>query len=155
PSGDNGASHTLFVNGIGTSSGEATSEAQTLANNSNSPIDLVYQQTDRTSTILGDIAKLALQATSPIPIFGSPSVNTVKQSLDNPAAAKTLSDSIISQLGSPGSNNQVRLVGYSQGGHISAEALNSVNQQLTQRYGADTAKQMLRNVHVLEIGGAA
>src|ERR1044071_6775634 len=59
PGGDNGQPHTIFVNGIGTSAASAASQAQQLANETNKPVDLVYQYTDRTGTILGDIGKLA------------------------------------------------------------------------------------------------
>jgi hypothetical protein len=148
---DNGQSHTLFVNGIGTSSSDAISEAKTLAGDTNTPTDLIYQYTDRTSTIFGDIANIL----NPLNIFGGTPIDKVKKSLDNPAAAGTLANSIMSQLGTPDNPGSVRLIGYSQGAHISAEALNAVNQQLTKEYGANVAKQMMSNVHVLELGGAA
>ncbi len=77
-----------------------------------------------------------------------------RNALQNPPAARTQADRILSQLASP-SNEPVYVVGYSQGAAISAQALRMVEQELVQRHGSATANQMLARVQVLTLGGAA
>ncbi len=77
-----------------------------------------------------------------------------RNALQNPPAAQTQANLILSQLANH-PNGPVRVIGYSQGAAISAEALRRVEQELVQRYGSATANQILARVQVLTLGGAA
>jgi hypothetical protein len=79
-----------------------------------------------------------------------------KNILENPPAATAAANNILNQLNATeGSQAPVRVVGYSQGGSITAEALRQVNTHLTNTVGADKAKQMMSRVNVMTLGGAS
>ncbi len=77
-----------------------------------------------------------------------------RNALQNPPAAQTQANMILSQLANY-PNDLVRVIGYSQGAAISAQALRMVEQELVRRHGPATANQMLARVQVLTLGGAA
>ncbi len=73
--------------------------------------------------------------------------------LQNPPAAQTQANLVLSQLREH--NGPVRVVAYSQGAAISAEALRMVERDLVQRHGRSAADQMLSRIQVMTLGGAA
>ncbi len=155
-----GGNPIIYINGIEEWAGLSQSQGQTLADNSGSNVTNIYQQSTIGNVAINELATLAARAVAG-GLFGNIG-DEIKQiradlvgQLQNPQAASVAAQQIISQLGSPDSTSQVHLVGYSQGGQISAESLKLVQQQLTSQYGADTANQMLSRVHVLTLGGAA
>ncbi|MGQ9897013.1 MAG: lipase family protein [Acidobacteriota bacterium] len=77
-----------------------------------------------------------------------------RNALQNPPAAQTQANMILSQLASY-PNDPVHIIGYSQGAAISAEALRMVERELVRQHGVATANQMLSRVQVLTLGGAA
>jgi len=77
-----------------------------------------------------------------------------RNALQNPPAAQTQANMILSQLANY-PNEPVRVIGYSQGAAISAEALRLVERELVRQHGRDVANQMLARVQVLTLGGAA
>ncbi len=155
--GDNGAPHTIYINGINGTPDSSAGEAQSIANSTGTSVDDVYNQSTISNVSLEE--SLLLAARTALFGFGGDSISKIradlKNELQNPAAATSAANDIISQLGTPDNTNDVHLVGYSQGAAISSEALNMVSQQLTSQYGAAVANQMLSHVHVLTLGGAA
>lgn len=160
PGGDNGQPHTIYINGINGDPEGTLGEAQRIANLTGAPVDRIYQQSSIANVALREAAVLAARIAILGP-FGGFGVTLARaradlmKKLENPQAAATAANQIIRQLGSPDSSTEVRLVGYSQGATISAQALRLVNQQLSQRYGAATAEKMMSRVNVLSVGGAA
>jgi hypothetical protein len=158
--GDNGVSHVLYINGINTDPAGARSEGQRIANAVGAPIDAIYQQSSIGNVVLREAAVLAARIAILGP-FGGFGVTLAKartdlmKKLENPEAAKTAANQIVERLGTPQSKNEVRLIGYSQGATISAQALRMVSSQLKQKYGATAAAAMMNRVHVLSVGGAA
>src|SRR5438874_3956167 len=57
--GNNGARHTIYINGINTSSDTAVGEGQKLANTTNVPIDAIYQHSSIGNVALREAALLA------------------------------------------------------------------------------------------------
>lgn len=157
--GNNNAPHTIYINGIEEWPGLATGQGQSLANSAGVPVDTIYQHSTIGSVAINELGSLIGSALAG-GIFGvGKSLANLRseliQKLQNPVAAGKAADQIISQLGTPDSKSEARLVGYSQGAAISAEALKMVSSKLTKQYGADTAASMLSRVHVLTVGGAA
>lgn len=157
--GNNNAPHTIYINGIEEWTGLATGQGQTLANFAGVPVDTIYQHSTIGDVAIRELGSLVAKSlTSGIFGVGKSLANLraeLIQKLQNPVAASKAADQIISQLGQPNSTSEARIIGYSQGAAITAEALKMVSGKLTQQYGADTASQMLGRVHILTIGGAA
>lgn len=157
--GNNSAPHTIYINGIEEWPGLATGQGQTLANSVGVPVDTIYQHSTVGNVAINELGSLIGSALAG-GVFGlgkslADLRSELVQKLQNPVAASKAADQIISQLGTPTSKSEARLIGYSQGAAISAEALKMVSSKLTKQYGADTAASMLGRVHVLTIGGAA
>ncbi|OYT72535.1 MAG: hypothetical protein CFK52_04885 [Chloracidobacterium sp. CP2_5A] len=105
---------------------------------------------NREAFILGRTTRYLAEAT----VNPSTADWTKRNALQNPPAAQTQANMILAQLESY-PNSPVRVVGYSQGAAISAEALRLVERHLTQQRGQAAANQMLARVHVMTLGGAA
>ncbi len=131
---------------------QARARAEADYNNLPLPIRLAVglNPANREAFILGRTTRYLAEATA------SPATaDWVKRNaLQNPPAAQTQANLILSQLESY-PNSPVRVVGYSQGAAISAEALRLVERHLVQQHGQAVANQMLARVQVLTLGGAA
>lgn len=157
--GDKGGPHTIYINGINGKPDGTTNEAQKLANATGRSIDHIYQE----STIANVALREAVVLAGRIALFGGFGAAAtiakgradLMKKLENPEAARTAANQIISQLGGPNGTGQVRIVGYSQGATISAQASRMVFDQLKKQYGQATAQQMMGRVNILSLGGAA
>ncbi len=173
----------IVVNGVNTKFADAMNFAQDMSRMTGRPAELVYNNSDpavaagvslgrerqlararaeadynpsdvppadREAFILGRTARyLAEAAANPA------TADRIKQNeLHNPPAAQTQANMILSQLTNY-PNEPVRVIGYSQGAAISAEALRLVERELVRQHGRDVANQMLARVQVLTLGGAA
>ncbi|QUV99605.1 hypothetical protein J8C02_09285 [Chloracidobacterium sp. MS 40/45] len=110
----------------------------------------IISPANREAFILGRTARYLAEAT----VNPATADWTKRNALQNPPAAQTQANMILSQLANH-PNDPVRVIGYSQGAAISAEALRMVEQELVRRHGSATANQMLARVQVMTLGGAA
>lgn len=131
---------------------QARARAEADYNNLPLPVRLAMglNPANREAFILGRTTRYLAEAT-----VNPATADWVKRNtLQNPPAAQTQANMILSQLENY-PNSPVRVVGYSQGAAISAEALRLVERHLVQQHGRAVADQMLARVQVLTLGGAA
>ncbi|MFQ3583164.1 MAG: hypothetical protein SNJ67_13460 [Chloracidobacterium sp.] len=131
---------------------QARARAEADYNNLPLPVRLAIgiNPANREAFILGRTARYVAEAA----VNPATADWTKRNALQNPPAAQTQANLILSQLENY-PNSPVRVVGYSQGAAISAEALRLVEQHLARQHGQAAANQMLARVQVMTLGGAA
>ncbi len=164
----------VFVNGINTDLVTAHQTAAELSSITGRPVDLIYNASDPIAGVLQTAGHFGIEGAETSSRMGlgptSGAVGNILGSavtpraaewakdnvLPNPPAANVAAEQILDQLSATeASGAPVRVVGYSQGAAITAEALGKVNEHLTQTMGADKAEETMGRVHVMTLGGAS
>jgi hypothetical protein len=141
----------IFSNGVNTDVARSGTEALEVSKLANAPVQHVVN----VSSMDRGKAKAAKAIEGSLADVESASAKQVKTTASNPPAATAVANAILTQL-NDGSNDPIKVVGYSQGTAINAKALEMVDAEIEKRNITPEAKAKLRNrIQVLGIGAAA
>jgi hypothetical protein len=145
------ATPVIFVNGINTDQGRSGTEALELSKRFKVPVQQVVN--------VNEMDRARLISTSSLSNLGNlrntegTTAGLGRSILINPKAATTTANAILDQLDNPKLKDQpIKIVAYSQGGAITAQALKDVNGVINNREQGD---KMINRIKILGLAPAA